>query len=118
MDDPNTGSIIGCPGTGKLPLHLHPNATLVNAPLSDPMTSSIFRVSHEKFITLSGREIQAIFRDRHILVYNVPHGQKWRWDKASMEELCPTHIPVQLQGAYSHSRSCISLADCVSRYES
>lgn len=108
MDDPNTGSIIDCHGIGKLPLHLHPNAALVNAPLSDPMTSSIFRVSHEKFITLSGQAIQTIFRDRHILVYDVPHGQQWGWDEPSMEELCPIHLKVQLQGAYSSPHHCLS----------
>lgn len=97
MHDPEHGTIVNVDGK-DLPLHLLSNAADPQADLEDPHTSSIFRISFEKFNELTKLEIQEIFKDRHILIYGIPSNPKWKWNLECLEELCPAGIYIEVQG--------------------
>lgn len=97
--DQDSGTIIDWEGNGEAkPLHFHPNASLEKFSPDDPYTSSIFRVSYARFLKMSPQAIRAVFRDRHILVYDVPREEQWSWSPESFEQLCPLDTMVETQG--------------------
>ena len=64
-----------------------------------PDTSSIFVVDHSTFLQMSGKEIQDIFRDQHILVLGVPTEQKV-FNPEALGAMGLLLLPVQGQGEY------------------
>lgn len=111
MNDPKTGSIISVDGNDPVPLHLLPQAANPKFDVNDPHTSSIFRVSFNEFNAMTTAELQNIFKDRHILIYDVPSDPKWKWSLECLEELCPDGIFVEVQGKYMQYTTLYHIAD-------
>lgn len=76
------------------PLHHLPSAREATY---DPKASSIFIVQHDVFEDLSDKEIQRIFRHRHILVRGTP-GKPLKFDASGLSTLAPLHKRAQFQG--------------------
>lgn len=98
MNDPKTGSIISVDGNDPVPLHLLLQAVDPKFDVHDLHTSSIFRVSFDKFNVRTMTELQNIFKDQHILIYDVSSYPKWKWSLECLKELCPDGIFVEVQG--------------------
>lgn len=104
MYDAKRGSIRNFDGTGIKPLHtLQKAASRVFDP-NDPEMSCIFRVSFNDFQSLSTTEMQTIFQDRHILIYDIPPNPKWKWSLECLEELCPGGIFIEVQGTHQQAK--------------
>ena len=65
--------------------------------------SSIFVVEWKDFIEMEAREIQDVFRHRHILVRNWPE-KTLKFDRAGLSMLGPMHRKSAFQGEYNHLR--------------
>lgn len=63
----------------------------------DDKASSIFRVEHSEFVKMDSRTIQEIFRDRHILVVNVPSPGIVRFDEEGFQMLSDIDREVTVQ---------------------
>lgn len=59
--------------------------------------SSIFRVEYSRFITMDTPTIQRIFRDRHILVTNVPSTGAVAFDREGLQMLADVDELVTIQ---------------------
>lgn len=105
MVNPTTGSILRWGDNSEpMPIHLHPNASLLSYNPSDRYTSSIFRVNVEVFRKFNPEEIRSIFRFRHILVYNVKHEEDWKWTRSTMEQICPLNALLECESMPRFSR--------------
>jgi hypothetical protein len=76
-----------------LPLHRLPNARDKLATEG----SDIFIVEHSEFENMDPKEIQDIFRRRHILVINVP-GKPMQFDRKGLSTIGPFKKQVPMQG--------------------
>jgi hypothetical protein len=65
------------------PRHHHPTARQVNF---QPDSSMFFIVNFNDYISLSRREIQDIFQDRHIVVTNIP-SRRYPWSRETLTML-------------------------------
>jgi hypothetical protein len=79
-----------------LPKHRLPEAKL---PDFDPKSSSIYVATWEKFVKLTTTEVQAIFRNRHILVTDTPI-EPMEFDEQGLETLAPLSQPCLFQGNF------------------
>lgn len=59
--------------------------------------SSIFRVEYSKFVGMDTPAIQRIFRDRHILVTNIPSTGDVRFDREGLQALADLDAKVTIQ---------------------
>lgn len=48
--------------------------------------------------------IQAIFAERHILIYGCKTDREWSWCSQSLRRLGVLHRPIAVQGSYGHHR--------------
>jgi hypothetical protein len=80
-----------------LPPHLQPNAkSFAYVPGSDQ--SRIFVTSYSDFSSLPAKEIQAVLRQRLILVHGVPFDYKFGWDLESFGRLYDVDKAVDIHG--------------------
>jgi hypothetical protein len=77
-----------------LPLHLLDSARDINY---DPDASCIFVVEWERFKCTNSRDIQKIFRKRHILIVNAPV-EAVDFNREGLETLGSLHSPRTVQG--------------------
>lgn len=83
------------------PLHLHANASSRTYRYGDASQSCIYRVHHEEFRTMIREEpttIEAIFAERHILVYGCKTDHDWAWCSRSLEQLGFLQRPLEVEG--------------------
>lgn len=102
MHHPERGTIRDVDGTGAKPLHVLSRATEEVFDPYDPLMSGIFQVPFKKFQSYTAVEVQNIFKDRHILIYDVPPDPKWKWSLECLEELCPGGVWIEVQGIHIH----------------
>lgn len=89
------------PGHRPKPLHLHKSASSRTYRYGDISQSCIYRVHYEEFRSMIKEEpetIQAIFSERHILVYGCNTDRQWSWCSRSLQRLGPLRQPIQVQG--------------------
>ncbi|EIM89525.1 uncharacterized protein STEHIDRAFT_153385 [Stereum hirsutum FP-91666 SS1] len=87
-------------GESPKPLHLHTSASSETYRYGDISQSSIYRVHHEQFRSMIKNEpkiIQAIFAERHILVYGCKTDYEWSWCSRSLQRLGLLKRPIKVQ---------------------
>jgi hypothetical protein len=77
----------------NVPLHRHPDARFQLAKEG----SCIFVVDHSEFLKMDAKEIQDVFRRRHILVLNVPHKNMY-FDRKGLSTIGPFKKKIGMQG--------------------
>lgn len=80
-----------------LPPHLQPNARS-RAYVPGCNQSRIFVASHSDFSRLEDREVQAILRQRIILVHDNPLGYDYKWDLKSFARLYDVEKKTTIHG--------------------
>lgn len=85
-----------------IPLHHLPAARRIEY---DGSGSSIFVSTAEDFKKLTPLQIQQVFRDRHILVVDVPVDEPLEFDKAGLMTLGALHSQREFQGVLQYAVS-------------
>jgi hypothetical protein len=94
------------------PLHHKKSARLINYNPNDPRVSSIFVVNYADFKKMKPRDIQMVYRKRHILVLGV-ETERLRFDLQGLATLGALAKPRQMQGLYQ-IEICTKLANTIS----
>lgn len=103
LNHPVTGSILNWDQSGvPKPLHLHPYSRRNSSEFdpSDPLQSCIFVCPWSEYLKLPSEEIQAVFNQRHILVYGVPHSHVWEWSLFCIDRVNSILAWLQIQSAF------------------
>lgn len=96
-----------------MPLHaLGPAQFIIPLQVSSPSTSDVFVVQYGDFTTLSGQDIQAVFRHRHIMVLNVP-AASWAFNLEDLYRIGDLDTEVEMQGQLTVACSSIRLKNCL-----
>jgi hypothetical protein len=85
-----------------VPLHGLPAARLKPSPTSlpSPGDSHVFVVEYKEFSAMSTFDIQAIFRNRHILVLNHPQEYSYQFDLEGLHALGHLDSKREMQGKF------------------
>jgi hypothetical protein len=80
------------------PRHHHPDARITTPISTSP--SVFFVTTYEDFLALSDEMVQYIFRERHIIVTDVP-ARAYAWDRQTLSKFGSLFQPRDIQGERS-----------------